>query len=150
MNLTLEMVLKEWEVDALIDNDSLDTSSIEHGRLHSKYLQIHSAVRVRLNKKKKELELLLADKKQWAQGRMTKEEMDEREWKYDPFDGFPKPLKGELDNWLKTDKDILNLRSKIDELELLSDTTKEILESVKWRHQSIKNAIEFKKFQAGA
>ena len=37
----------------------------------------------------------------------------------------------------------------IEYLKEVCDTTKEIMENIKWRHQNIKNMIEWRKFTSG-
>ena len=53
--MDIESLLKMWETDSKIDDVNLDDTSINSAKLHSKYLELFSHVKLRL--KKKELEL---------------------------------------------------------------------------------------------
>ena len=79
---------------------------------------------------------------------MSQEEVIRKGWNPDPFDGL-KILKGEMDHYYNSDPEIVESEAKIAYLNTTIDTLKEILENVKWRHQTIRNMIEWKKFEAG-
>ncbi len=74
--------------------------------------------------------------------------MDDLGWGYDPLNGLT-VLKGDMDKFYDSDPVIQEAQSKIEYLEELDKTLKEILENVKWRHQNIKNIIEWNKFTSG-
>ena len=74
--------------------------------------------------------------------------MDDLGWGYDPLNGLT-VLKGDMDKFYDSDPVIQEAQSKIEYLEELDKTLKEILENVKWRHQNIKNIIEWHKFTSG-
>jgi len=54
-----------------------------------------------------------------------------------------------MDKFYDSDSDIQDAQSKIAYLQEVCDTLKEILDNVKWRHQTIKNMIEWRKFTSG-
>ena len=54
-----------------------------------------------------------------------------------------------MDYYLDSDPVIQDAQAKIEYLKEVCDTTKEILENIKWRHQNIKNMIEWRKFTSG-
>jgi hypothetical protein len=58
-------------------------------------------------------------------------------------------LKGDMDRYYDADPLIQEHQAKIQYLEEVCATLKEILENVKWRHQNIKNMIEWRKFVSG-
>lgn len=145
--ITVEEILLEWKADSEIGKN-LDEETLRCARLHRKYLEILSAVKVQLKKRKRKLETVKHEKKLWLHGRMSKDDMDKRGWKYDPFDGS-KPMKSEYDGYIKVDPDVQDLIDDIETLNICHDTLVDILDNIKWRPQSIKNAIEFKKFLAG-
>jgi hypothetical protein len=82
---------------------------------------------------------------------MPEEDIKERGWKADPFDGLNPDnfLKKNKDLWYDTDIDIQQSEEKIVYLQTLIDTIKEIVENIKWRHQTIGNMIRWKVFQRG-
>jgi len=146
----IEYILSEWEKDCIIDDMRLDESSRETPRLHAKYLAIFSKTRLLGKKLEMDRKNLLKDKWLYYNGKMTKDDMDNFGWKYDPFDGMNKPLKTDMDHYYGTDKDIQNQQLKIDYNKELQDTLKEVMDNIKWRHQTIKNMIEWRKFTSGA
>ena len=54
-----------------------------------------------------------------------------------------------MDKWYDADPVIQEAQAKIAYLQNLIDTLKEILDNIKWRHQNIKNMIEWRKFTSG-
>ncbi|MEK9770496.1 MAG: recombination mediator protein UvsY [Betaproteobacteria bacterium] len=148
--MTLEDVLVMWEADSVIDEINLDETSIKSAKLHAKYLQLLSIAKLRLKKKEMEFDAMKKDKWLYFEGKMTKDQIDERGWKYDPFDGGTKPMKSNMDYYYKSDSDLTRLQSQIDYQKTLIDTLIDIMDNIKWRHQTIKNVIEWRKFTAGA
>lgn len=58
-------------------------------------------------------------------------------------------LKGEMQHYVEADPELVASEAKMAYLNTIIETLKEILENIKWRHQTIRNAIEWKKFEAG-
>ena len=139
-----------WEADSVIDEINLDETSIKSAKLHAKYLQLLSIAKLRLKKKEMEFDAVKKDKWLYFEGKMTKDQMDERGWKYDPFDGGTKPMKSNMDYYYKSDSDLTRLQSQIDYQKTLIDTLIDIMDNIKWRHQNIRNIIDWKRFTAGA
>lgn len=148
--MTLEDVLVMWEADSVIDEINLDETSIKSAKLHAKYLQLLSIAKLRLKKKEMEFDAMKKDKWLYFEGKMTKDQMDERGWKYDPFDGGTKPMKSNMDYYYKSDSDLTRLQSQIDYQKTLIDTLIDIMDNIKWRHQNIRNIIDWKRFVSGA
>lgn len=139
-----------WEADSVIDEINLDETSIKSAKLHAKYLQLLSIAKLRLKKKEMEFDAIKKDKWLYFEGKMAKDQMDERGWKYDPFDGGTKPMKSNMDYYYKSDSDLTRLQSQIDYQKTLIDTLIDIMDNIKWRHQNIRNIIDWKRFTAGA
>jgi len=148
MALRIEDVLEMWKADSEIDEMKLDESSRESARLHAKYLEMLSVSRLQLKKKEAEYHTLLKDKWMWYNGKMSKDEIDARGWDYDPLNGL-KVLKGDMDYFYNSDEDIQTAKMKIDYLKELVSTLEEIIGNIRWRHQNIKNIIEWNKFTSG-
>jgi hypothetical protein len=141
--MILDDILKMWGEDVKIDDLNLDEETVKSAKLHSKYLELFSLAKLQLKKNEMELDKMRKDKWLYYNGKMTKEQIDERSWKYDPFDGMTKPLKSDMDMYYKTDEDIIRITGKIFE------TLEEIMNNLRWRHGHIKNILEFKKFTSG-
>ena len=143
------MILKMWEKDSAINEHLLDQTTIDNAKLHSKYLEILTAFKLRLKKIELEYDVLLKNKWLYYNGKLSKAEIDAFEWEYDPFNGL-KVLKGDMEYYYKSDVDIQKYLTKIHYNQTVIDTLKEILDSIKWRHQHIKNIIDWRRFTSGA
>jgi len=148
--LHLEELLKNWEIDAVIDAVNLDDTSIASARLHSKYLELYSLSKLALKKKELAMAILKKDKWLYYNGKMTKDEMDSRGWGYDPFNGMAKPLKSDMDLFYNTDADVIKLQGGIEYAHAIVDALKDIMDNIKWRHTTIKNIIDHRRFVSGA
>jgi hypothetical protein len=54
-----------------------------------------------------------------------------------------------MDKWYDADPIIQGHQAKMEYQKEMCDTLKEIMENIKWRHQNIKNMIEWRKFTSG-
>jgi len=79
---------------------------------------------------------------------MDQETIQAKGWDYDPFNGL-KILKGEMDYYYDSDPDIQRSEEKIQYYKTIVETLTEIVDSIKWRHQTIGNIIRWKQFEAG-
>lgn len=146
--MNLENVLEMWKKDNVIDEMALDESSRETAKLHSKYLEIHSVSRLKLKQLELDFKVLLKDKFNHYNGKLSQDELDEKGWEYDPLNGLT-VLKSDMDKYYDSDPIIQEMQKRIAYQEELCSTLKEILDSIKWRHQTIKNMIEWRKFTSG-
>ncbi len=144
----LENIIEMWKKDSVIDEMDLGNASRESARLHSKYLELYSVHKLKLKKQELDFKVLLKDKWSHYNGKLSKEELDEKGWDYDPMNGLT-VLKSDMDKWYDADPLLQAAQLKIEYTKEIVDTLKEIMDNVKWRHQSIKNAIEWHKFTSG-
>jgi hypothetical protein len=147
--MTLDDILMMWKKDSVIDDVCLDEETLKTSKLHAKYLELFSLSKLQLKKKEMELEATKKDKWLYYNGKMTKDDMDKRSWKYDPFDGMTKPLKSDMDMYYSTDDDLVRIKAQIDYQKTIIDALEEIMGQIRWRHQHIRNILEFKKFTSG-
>ena len=137
-----------WKKDSIIDEMRLDESSRDCAKLHSKYLDLYSVAKLKLKNLDLEYKIILRDKFLHYGGKLSQAELDEKKWDYDPLNGLT-VLKGDMDKWYDADEVIQTHQKKMAYQQELVDTLKEILDNVKWRHQTIKNIIEWRKFTSG-
>lgn len=147
--MSLNEILESWKTDSVIDDSALDEDTVKTSKLHAKYLEIYSLSKLQLKKKEFDLEKIKKDKWLYYTGKMTKSDMDERGWAYDPFQGMSKPLKSEMSMYYETDEDLVKVKAGIDYQKSIIDTLEEIMNNIRWRHSHIKNIIEFRKFTSG-
>jgi hypothetical protein len=146
--LQLDEILEMWKKDSRIDENNLDEASLNSAKLHSKYLEILSIYKLQLKKREADFKVLLKNKWLWYNGKMSKDQIDELGWEYDALNGL-KVLKGEMDYYYDSDPHIQEAQAKIEYLKTMIDTLSDIMENIKWRHQNIRNAIEWRKFTSG-
>jgi len=147
--INLEQILEMWKKDAVIDDVCLDEETLKSSKLHAKYLELFSMAKLMLKKKEMEQESMKKDKWLYYNGKMSQQDMDNRKWKYDPFDGMTKPLKSDMEMYYCTDEDMVRIRAQIDYQKTIIDTLEEIMGNIRWRHTHVKNILDFKKFTSG-
>ena len=91
---------------------------------------------------------LLKQKWLWYNGKMSEEDIKALGWEYDPLNGL-KILKGDMDYYYDSDKEIQESELKIQYLKTMIDTLNEIVNNLNWRHQTIGNMIRWRVFEAG-
>jgi hypothetical protein len=146
--LNLEDVLKMWADDSVIDDIRLDEASKDTAKLHAKYLEMLSVTKLQLKRRDMEFKVLLKNKWLWYNGKMNKDQIDQLGWEYDALNGL-KVLKGEMDYYYDSDPHIQESQAKIDYLKTLIETLEEIINTIRWRHSTIKNMIDWRKFESG-
>lgn len=147
--MLLDDVIEMWKNDSAIDELNLDTTTVKGAVLHAKYLELFSIAKLQLKRREAELANLKKDKWLYYNGKMTREEMDKKGWPYDPFTGMTKPLKSDMEMYYESDADLRKVKAQIEYQKTIVEALDEIMGTLRWRHQAIKNIIEFKKFTAG-
>ena len=146
--MNIESLLEMWKKDAQIDEMALDEASRESAKLHSKYLDLYSKSKLRLKKLELDFKPLLRDKFLHYGGKLSQDELDSKGWEYDPLNGLT-VLKGDMDKWYDADPVIQEHQLKLAMQKEIVNCLKEIMDNIKWRHQNIKNMIEWRKFTSG-
>ena len=146
--MNLEQVLAEWAIDSNLPRTELDEVSRQTPALHAKYLALLSNAKLRMKKTEMDQKTLLKKKWLWYNGKMTEDQIKELGWDFDPLDGL-KVMKGEMDYYYDSDKEIQESELRIQYLKTMIDTLNEIVNNLNWRHQTIGNMIKWKVFEAG-
>lgn len=146
--MTLEQVLEEWATDSQLPRNGLDEASRATPQLHAKYLTLLSNTKLRLKKAEMDQKSLLKLKWLWYNGKMSEDKVKELGWDFDPLEGL-KIMKGEMDYYYDSDKEIQESELKIQYLKIMIDTLNEIVNNLNWRHQTIGNMIRWRVFEAG-
>ena len=140
MNLD-ELKLEVYN-DLKVNNEHLDTESLKNQEIKAKYLDIKSKYELLLFKAKGDYKRIYRDKWEYYGGKA-----DAKVYVSKPFD--IKVLKTDLSVYITSDEDVINAENKIGYLETVVDYIKGVIKSVDNRGWDIKNAIEWKKFEAG-
>tara|TARA_R100001377_G_C3146193_1_gene94570 strand:- start:125 stop:568 length:444 start_codon:yes stop_codon:yes gene_type:complete len=146
--MNLEQVLEEWSTDSQLPRENLDEASRTTPKLHAKYLTILSNTKLRLKKAEMDQKSLLKLKWLWYNGKMSEDQINDLGWNYDPLNGL-KIMKGDMDYYYDSDKEIQESELRLEYLKTLIDTLKEIVNNLNWRHQTIGNMIKWRQFEAG-
>ena len=146
--MNLDELKAQWVNDCEIDDIELDTASLEVPKLHAKYQDLLTSKILVLKNYQTKYNTLLKDKWLWYNGKMDEETVREKGWEPDPFNGL-KIMKNDMQIFFNADKDLQELNSKIEYLKVTVDFLKECMQNITWRHQTIRNTIDWRKFMAG-
>ena len=125
-----------------INDEHLDTESLKNQEIKATYLDHKSRYELLLFKAKGDYKRLYREKWEYYGGKA-----DAKIYASKPFD--LKVLKTDLSVYITSDEDIINAENKVGYLEVVVDYIKGVIKSVDNRGWDIKNAIEWKKFEAG-
>ena len=146
--IDLQQILEMWKEDSVIERNNLDETSRLTPALHAKYLDL--LAQAKLAKKRAEFQQKTLLKQKWLyyNGKMTQDEIEENGWVPDPFDGL-KVLKGEMEHYYDSDPEIQKSEEKIVYWKTIIETLTDIIDNIKWRHQTIGNMIRWRQFESG-
>ena len=140
--MTLDELKIQVQNDLKVDNEHLDTESLKNQEIKAKYLDHKSRYELLLFKAKGDYKRLYREKWEYYGGKS-----DAKIYATKPFD--LKVLKTDLAVYISSDEEIIDAENKVGYLETVFDYIKGVIKSVDNRGWDIKNAIEWKKFEAG-
>jgi|TARA_R110002124_G_scaffold264025_1_gene430522 hypothetical protein len=140
--MTLDELKLQVQRDLKVDNEHLDTESLKNQEIKANYLDHKSRYELLLYKAKGDYKRMYRDKWEYYGGKA-----DAKIYAAKPFD--LKVLKTDLAVYISADEEIMNAENKIGYLETVIDYIKGVIKSVDNRGWDIKNAIEWRKFEAG-
>ena len=146
--IDLTELLEEWKNDCQISELHLDESSRQVPILHSKYLEKLMNVKLLLKRAEFTQKTLLKQKWLYYNGKMDQVDIENLGWNPDPFDGL-KILKGEMNYYYDADPEIQDSEKNIAYYKTVIETLQEIIDNLKWRHQTIGNMIKWRQFESG-
>jgi hypothetical protein len=141
--MNLETLQEQWRIDSKLDQDLHDNDSIAIPQLHMKYMGFHNTYS--LMKKERDIEMKRLVKNKWL---YYKGKAPTTIYKEIPFD-LKLTTKEEVLMFIDADDDITKLQFKIDYLEQVLFFLDGVLRMINNRTYHIKNAIEWKRFNAG-
>jgi hypothetical protein len=146
--MTLDEIHEEWKVDSKINKLDLDESSRLIPELHAKYLSLLSKANMKLAQVEFKQKELMLQKWKWYNGKMSREEIEDLGWDPDPFNGL-KILKGEFQHYVEADPELQQSEMKVKYCKQVIHDLDKIINNIQWRHATIKNMIDNRKFEAG-
>ena len=147
--MKLESIQELWTSDCILDDLQLDVESKRIPELHNKYFKIFSDEKLRLVKHESKMKELSKLKWLYYTGKLDKDSLDRLEW--EPFELEIKSRnKLDLDRFLNSDKDIMEMQEKIEYQKEKINYLESIIKTVINRNFLIKNIIDWRKFTSGA
>jgi len=143
--MTLEELNKLWSEDSTIDDTNLGREATKIPQLHNKYYNIFVKEMLRVKKLRSELKELEQDKYEYYTGTMAPEDLKKRGWSPNPL----KIMKSEVNRFIESDKDIINISLKIDYHSEIAKYLEDIVKQINNRNFIIRSAIDWAKFQSG-
>ena len=140
--MNLDELKLQVSQDLRVNDEHLDTESLKNQEIKAKYLEYKSKFELLLFKAKGDYKRLYREKWEYYGGKA-----DAKIYASKPFDR--KVLKTDLGVYISADEEIIDAENKIGYLETVVDYIKGVIKSVDNRGWDIKNAIEWKKFEAG-
>jgi hypothetical protein len=143
--MKLEEIELEWSKDAKLDPFSLGDESLKIPLLHAKYYSYY--VREKLSVEKlRNTKVALEDV---LYGYFSKTLTDDELYEYGLFYQNKKVLKPDMPRAVSAHKDMVELNLRYSMAQEKTEFLKSILQLVNNRSFHIKNALEFRKFEAG-
>ena len=136
-----QMVLQDCE----IDETQLDAESLRLPQLHNKYLNIYLDMKLILERKQNEFNKLRRLKWEYYTGKMDAEVLEHMGW--EPFD--LKILKQDIAIYMDGDDDLITLQEQVRYYKEICAYLDATVKEVTYRHNKIRNAIDWKKFLGG-
>ena len=140
--MTLDELKLQVSQDLRVDDEHLDTESLKNQEIKATYLDHKSKFELLLFKAKGDYKRLYREKWEYYGGKA-----DAKIYASKPFD--LKVLKTDLGVYISADEEIIDAENKIGYLETVVDYIKGVIKSIDNRGWDIKNANEWKKFEAG-
>ena len=143
--MDIDDINRLWAQDCKIDETNLSRESGLIPELHNKYYNLFYREALKVKKLKADLLEFQKAKSDYYGGTMDELELKERGWK--PFQ--LKVLRGDLERYVQSDSEIIQLSLKIALHEERAKYLESIVRQINIRNYIVKNMIEFIKFQSG-
>lgn len=143
--MDLDDLNKMWSIDCVIDELDLSKELRNIPVLHNKYFSIYSKFSLKMKKLKSELIELEKAKMEYYSGSMDEIELKQRGWKPNPL----KILRTDLNKYIESDKEIIELSLKIGYLLQIIEYLENIIKQINNRGYYISDIIKWEKFRSG-
>lgn len=143
--MDIEEIEKMWAKDCKIDETNVSLEAVKIPELHSKYYKLYYRSVMKTNKLKSELKVLEREKTEYYSGTMAQEDLKEKGWKPNPL----KILRSDMDRYIQSDKDIIEMCLKIDYYNGMSKFLEDIIKQINNRNFQLKTIVDWLKFQNG-
>mgnify|MGYP003649127934 FL=1 len=143
--MTLEELRNMASKDLKIDETELDTESLITPQIHNRYLIIFTDEKLILEKLEGDFRIMNRDKWLYYTGKMSQEELDERNWQ--PF--HLNILKTDIEKFLYSDEDMIKLSHRVTLQKEKVKYIESVIKIINNRQWYIRSAIDWMKFTQG-
>jgi hypothetical protein len=141
--VTLDEIQEMWQRDSVIDPDNLHDESLKIPQLHSKYYTIYNTITLLREKARETYNRVKLERYNYYTGKAPAEVYVEEPFPYKVRD------KEALQRHMDADERLNKVELKIRYYDIMLKFLEEIIKSVSNRNYSIKNAIDWNRFQSG-
>lgn len=143
--MTLNELIEQAKQDLKFDDTELDQESLRIPQLHNKYLNFYHEEKLRYQGYKTNYSKLFKLKWEYYTGKLSEDQLKELGW--EPFD--LKILRQDVDIYLESDKELIELKSKMSIQEEKVEYLNSIVKGITNRQFHIRDAIAWRKFLNG-
>lgn len=138
-------IMKNWEIDSVVDRTDPGSELLKIPQLHSKYLD--ALIRFKRASKKIDFKLIKMKKlkNEYYSGKISDEDLKENNW--EPFQ--LKILKTDINTYVDSDPDIINLLAHKFEFDECVSAIELIMNELKSRTFQLRDFIAWEKFVGG-
>lgn len=134
-----------WAKDCKIDETNISGELRKIPELHNKYYMFYVKAGLRTSKARAELVELTKAKTEYYNGSMDPLELKERGWSPNPL----KILRQDINKYIESDKDIINLSLTIEYLSSIEHYLEDIVKQINNRNFIFTNYIKWETFRSG-
>ena len=140
---TVEGIQNMWEKDSRMNQDELDNESLKIPQLHCKYYDLYNTILLMRKREEQTHCNVLLDRRKYYTGKATASVYEAEPFPYKVRD------KDDLKLYLEADEKLRKTKLKIEYYDTMLKYIEEILRQISNRTYQIKNAIEWRRFNAG-
>jgi hypothetical protein len=141
--MNLDEIQEMWQRDSVIDPDNLHDESLKIPQLHAKYYTIYNTITLLREKARETYSKVRLERYNYYTGKAPAEVYEEDPFPYKVRD------KEALQRHLDADERLNKIDLKIRYYDIMLKFLEEVIKMISNRNYSIKNAIDWNRFQAG-
>lgn len=141
--MNLDEIQEMWQRDSVIDPDNLHDESLKISQLHSKYYTIYNTITLLREKARETYNRVRLERYNYYTGKAPAEVYVEEPFPYKVRD------KEALQRHLDADERLNKIDLKIRYYDIMLKFLEEVIKMISNRNYSIKNAIDWNRFQSG-
>ena len=141
--MNLDEIQEMWQRDAVIDPDNLHDESLKIPQLHAKYYTVYNTITLLREKARETYSKVRLERYNYYTGKAPAEVYVEEPFPYKVRD------KEALQRHLDADERLNKIDLKIRYYDIMLKFLEEVIKMISNRNYSIKNAIDWNRFQSG-